>query len=344
MSRLTDTLAPAWQKLQAAIANRSADGAATQAPARAGVPTSLDDTCDMNEQAGDRIASTKSSLGSLARLFRPWSSGRQRLTRMYDMLASCTPTPPPYEFQHLARWAKTIEHLEPLARPGERWLDVASDPWCAGITSAELARVGPVDLIPTGFMREEFTLEFGAGRTYRYQPAELLITKGMLDFNLGNDFDLVMSLEMIEHLKFHPAGFLAGMNNALRPGGSLVITTPNVASWATIDRILEGATPHLTPQYGGDAHHRKEYTVWEMSQLVEAAGFKVAKVTTFDCYASDYRTLPRKLHYAGTLAWQGATLQAKRVRNMLLQFGSTMLIHAVKTGPCDVERVARIAV
>src|SRR5512135_2716132 len=43
------------------------------------------------------------------------------------------------------------------------------------------------------------------------------------------DFDLVMAVEVLEHLE-SPRAFLREIHRVLRPGGLAVITTPNIAS------------------------------------------------------------------------------------------------------------------
>lgn len=48
-------------------------------------------------------------------------------------------------------------------------------------------------------------------------------------------FDLVINLEMIEHL-YKPDNLLVEIHRVLKPGGTLVLSTPNLASW--VNRIL----------------------------------------------------------------------------------------------------------
>lgn len=48
-------------------------------------------------------------------------------------------------------------------------------------------------------------------------------------------FDLVTNLEVIEHL-YNPDNLIAEIHRVLRPGGTMVLSTPNLASW--VNRIL----------------------------------------------------------------------------------------------------------
>src|SRR4051794_20906347 len=105
-----------------------------------------------------------------------------------------------------------------------------------------------------------------------------------MDFRLGTNHDVVTAFEVLENLPQHPGSFLAGLNDALRVGGRLVLTTPNITSWTAIDRLYMGVTPYETNQFGDHLSHRKEYTPWEVKWLLESAGFRVDKIKTFNAY------------------------------------------------------------
>ena len=100
-------------------------------------------------------------------------------------------------------------------------------------------------------------------------------------------YSTVLCCELIEHLFEDPMHMMGEINRVLQPGGHLVLTTPNVAALRGIAAILHGYHPgffhaYLRPSEGGgvDARHNREYTPREVHQLLENAGFEVARLET----------------------------------------------------------------
>jgi SAM-dependent methyltransferase len=82
--------------------------------------------------------------------------------------------------------------------------------------------------------------------------------------------DVVFSGEVIEHVTYDDAeSFVAAAARALRPGGNLILTTPNpryVLLWIKGKSILD------------EPSHLSQWTVGQLSRLVERHGFKVRRV------------------------------------------------------------------
>ncbi len=101
-------------------------------------------------------------------------------------------------------------------------------------------------------------------------------------------FEAVLACEMIEHLLRDPMHLLLECRRILEEGGRLIVTTPNVASLTSVARVLHGYdNPQLYSQYrrpGGDGSvdppHVREYTAFELRNLLEAAGFEIESLFT----------------------------------------------------------------
>jgi hypothetical protein len=88
-------------------------------------------------------------------------------------------------------------------------------------------------------------------------------------------FDTVLCGELIEHLFEDPMHLMSEINRILKPGGHVVLTTPNIASFRGISAILQGFHPglfhaYIKPNESGEAdpRHNREYTPREIHQLL----------------------------------------------------------------------------
>jgi glycosyltransferase involved in cell wall biosynthesis/SAM-dependent methyltransferase len=99
-------------------------------------------------------------------------------------------------------------------------------------------------------------------------------------------FKTVLCCELLEHLPTDPMHMMQEIHRILKPGGSLVLTTPNIASTRSIVAVLQGFHPqlfstYLRPKDGEtDARHHREYTCGEIRQLLENSGFEVTLLET----------------------------------------------------------------
>jgi SAM-dependent methyltransferase len=83
--------------------------------------------------------------------------------------------------------------------------------------------------------------------------------------------DCAVLTEVLEHLHYYYAPLvLSKINRALKPGGVLILTTPNIASLFRRLRLLLG----IQPIYH---YHVREYTMREVVSLLREAGFEVIK-------------------------------------------------------------------
>ncbi|TFH43583.1 MAG: methyltransferase domain-containing protein [Lysobacterales bacterium] len=155
------------------------------------------------------------------------------------------------------------------------------DVGCAQATLAlQLAeaghRVSAVDL------RQEF-LDYAASR---YEHGEIEFIQGnVLDLSLARNFDLVFANQIVEHLVY-PMAMLGTLKKFLKPGGRLVVTTPN---WHYLMSNLPSFTELGDPQAwesrqfsaDGDGHFFA-YQEVELRRIFCRAGLKDVATQFFE--------------------------------------------------------------
>jgi 2-polyprenyl-3-methyl-5-hydroxy-6-metoxy-1,4-benzoquinol methylase len=96
-----------------------------------------------------------------------------------------------------------------------------------------------------------------------------------LPFEPGS-FDTVVCGDLIEHLR-DPGGFLARVRPLLRPGGTLALTTPNVANWTIRLQLMFGRFAY-TERGILDRTHTHLFTRKALVECVEGAGYRVERI------------------------------------------------------------------
>ncbi len=96
-------------------------------------------------------------------------------------------------------------------------------------------------------------------------------------------FDIVVAGEMIEHI-YDTDFFLAEIRRILKPGGKLLISTPNIASLGRRLLLLFGKNPiiELSPNESDSSGHIRYFTFETLRQMLEKKEFKVISATS-DC-------------------------------------------------------------
>jgi SAM-dependent methyltransferase len=115
-------------------------------------------------------------------------------------------------------------------------------------------------------------------------------------FNIENDsfpygsdeFDVVIFAEIIEHLLNDPCSVLREIKRVLKPGGTLILTTPNVARLENITRLISGTNIYDPYSgYGPYGRHNREYNRHELDQLLRFEGFEPTQCFTADVHANN---------------------------------------------------------
>jgi 2-polyprenyl-3-methyl-5-hydroxy-6-metoxy-1,4-benzoquinol methylase len=89
-------------------------------------------------------------------------------------------------------------------------------------------------------------------------------------------FDLVVAGEIIEHI-YDTDFFLEEIRRVLKPGGHLMISTPNIASLGRRIFLLFGANPiiELSPNEPESSGHIRYFTFKTLKKILEKHGFKI---------------------------------------------------------------------
>lgn len=162
-----------------------------------------------------------------------------------------------------AHWGTDPTGFTPLA--GRSALDVGCG---AGLLCEPLARLGArvtgVDAAPEniGAARAHAA---ASGLHIEYLAGEFEIVAA------GRAFDLVTSMEVIEHVA-DPAAFVAGLAAALAPGGLMILSTPNRTPLSRLAMITLGEGLGMIPR--GTHHHERFITPDELTTMLAAAGLE----------------------------------------------------------------------
>ncbi len=108
----------------------------------------------------------------------------------------------------------------------------------------------------------------------------------------GRSFDLIVFSETLEHLDFHPLYVFKEFSRLLKPGGKILITTPNLTRLNNCLKLLGGRSIHqdLALPYTSGTHYR-EYTAAEVAYLLERTGLSISRTKYIDFHYPDENAL-----------------------------------------------------
>jgi SAM-dependent methyltransferase len=110
----------------------------------------------------------------------------------------------------------------------------------------------------------------------------------------GETFEVVLFCEMLEHLLMDPTATLRQIHRILKPNGTLVLTTPNVARLNNVLALVNGANMYDPYSgFGPYGRHNREYTRHELHRLLEFLGFDVEYSFAADGHTSDAESWPQ---------------------------------------------------
>ena len=209
----------------------------------------------------------------------------RRFEQAWEYLCHFEPKPGSYVRHNLKRFLLTIDWLP---KRQARVLDLGSDRHFALLLAKErpgydiscvnlrVARGAPAD---AGHIHEVSGTE-----SRRLGCATVDVEHDALPWD-AESVDIVLCLELIEHLLADPVHMVLEIHRVLKPGGALLLTTPNMLSWRHILNAVGGIYPMEHMKYHrslGCTQHVREYSPWEIRQLLEEAGFRLERLRTFE--------------------------------------------------------------
>ena len=96
-----------------------------------------------------------------------------------------------------------------------------------------------------------------------------------------DSFDLVLCMEVLEHLAYSPSHMLAESHRVLRPDGAYFLTVPNFINIKRmVNMIFNRPTEYPYSGYGIYGRHAREFAPFEVQKLMEACNYKVETLET----------------------------------------------------------------
>ena len=191
----------------------------------------------------------------------------------------------PYVEADFKRFVHTLS-LVP-EQTGQRILELGANPY---FTTTLLRKFRNADLHlanffdkPGGEGKQKVTIH-STGEVIEYAFKQFNLEVETFPYD-DNFFDVVLFCEIIEHLLTDPVHALHEIKRILKPGGDLVLTTPNVARLENARKIIGGE--NVYDPYSGHGpygRHNREYTQEDLFSLLTGNGFTVRTIFTADVH------------------------------------------------------------
>ncbi|MCP3709715.1 methyltransferase domain-containing protein [Paraburkholderia sp. CNPSo 3274] len=226
---------------------------------------------------------------------------------------------PAYVNDALARFFNTIDLM--AGSTTGRVLEIGANPY---LFTVLLKKFADFDLTLTNFFHKSvYEKEISQGRQVVRSDAfdeEYVFDYTSLNVELSDypfepsSFDKILFCEVLEHVIVNPLQIVPKLREILKPGGELIITTPNAVRLINFAHMLAGK--NFFDRYHSDngvyGRHNREFTLSEVVKLVEGEGFRIKLAKTLDRYNYDLIDMYVDSYDEQVkLPWKGAELRAK---------------------------------
>lgn len=185
--------------------------------------------------------------------------------------------PRPYLHQHSHRFYETYKTARELIKNGSSILSIgAGRAFVEYALSAEMNVDVSVLDFPEAIKRNE---DQYSAQGFTVHSGNFMTESSILE---GGSYDLIFYCEIVEHIPVDPKTQFEILSNFLKPGGYLIISTPNIASLMNVLTLLKGKNI-IVPAYKlfsdvaleNESVHRREYTLSEITVAMSDARLKV---------------------------------------------------------------------
>jgi len=194
----------------------------------------------------------------------------------------------------LARFFHTIDLLS--GSTSGKILEIGANPY---LLTVLIKKIADFDLTLTNFFSLNiYDKDIGAGEQVLVSASfkeEYIFKYSALNIELSdypyksNLFDKILFCEVLEHVVVDPLKIFSKLHNILKPGGELILTTPNALRLINFAHMIAGKNffDKYHPENGVYGRHNREYSISEVIKLLEAEGFKIKFSKTLDRYNYD---------------------------------------------------------
>jgi len=176
-----------------------------------------------------------------------------------------------------------------------------------------------LDDLPAGWLAIDADLSWGALRMHhrRRHPAACFDATRPFPFIDGSMAAVLMG-ELVEHV-YYPEEMLREVHRVLRPGGILVLTTPNLATLPDRLCFLFGSAPRqVDPLHPHLSLHIRPFTVGSLRRLLDVVGFDLIAVRS---------------NFVGVHLGSGRWLQSRTLAKLFPGLGGSLVVSARRRRP-----------
>jgi len=226
-----------------------------------------------------------------------------------EALKSALPEMDEYRKSQARRFWKSLTLIRKWAPPDRpiRVLELGSAPYYFTLL---LQRALPCQIVgvnvEAGVWPGEATSAGGPKRVHLRWGDENSTELEIHVFNIEKDpfpfaddsFDMVLCMEVIEHLTYSPTHMVTESHRVLRQGGKLVLSTPNAISMKQTAALLCNRSMEFPYSgYGVYGRHQLEFTVQELRALLEACHYRVLEAEVANVFLRSHLPTAKRLAF-----------------------------------------------